>query len=116
MSPEVTRIPHGLTAVAGLQTKVHPKPVKLILMPIENCFQPEYGLPPEVQEQYENVKRAAEERVAAAEAAAVAPGPSPGESAVASFAQHCITSAGKMGTVSLSWLLLPLAVHLVILA
>ena len=69
MSPEVTRIPHGLTAVAGLQTKVHPKPVKLILMPIENCFQPEYGLPPEVQEQYENVKRAAEERVAAAEAA-----------------------------------------------
>ena len=116
VSPEVTRIPHGLTAVVGLQTKVHPQPLRLTLMRIEDCFHPEYGLPPEVQKQYKKVQRAVNESVVAAAAAAAAPEPSRGESAVAAFVQQCITSAASMHPFSLSWLSLPLAAHLMILA
>lgn len=43
-----------------LQSKVNPKPIKLTLKPIQDLFQPEFGLPKRVQNQYGNIATAAE--------------------------------------------------------
>lgn len=68
-----------------MQTEVDPAPIRLKVKPIEDLFKREYGLPPEVRVQYNNVKQAAQESRAAVKAAA--------ESAVVDGIDECVEEA-----------------------